>query len=517
MSTLSYAFAKVTTGFRLADIALKGIEMCFHRISRILLTRPSAFIIPTVKQQIALTLSKATVGSLTIIENGESMVFGNPDDGGPHICLTVLSEQFWVRLMLVQDLGFAEAYMAGEIAVDNLVNFIRFYIYNRAALDTASSSPLVSSLMYLASTRFGNSVLNTASNISAHYDLGNEMFEMFLDSSMTYSCAIWDGPGDTLEAAQLRKLDMLIDKAHLRPTDYVLDLGCGWGSLSMRAVQRTGCRVLGITLSTEQKEVAEQRIAKAGMSDRIKIMLIDYRNLNPAEHCFDRIISLEMVEHVGYEYLPVYFEQCHKLLHPQHGVMVLQASTMNEERYSEYRHTVDFINKHIFPGGHCPSVSALVAGATKGSNGMLMLESAANFPDHYARTLRVWRERFLSGYDKVLAMVAPKNPQLILQERELVCSADNSANNCDTDRPRISSDSSATKCGSDTADSITDTLDKTGSVGTRVTSYNDVFRRKWEYYFAYCEGAFATRTLGCTQLVFSRTYNECLSDASILV
>ncbi|KAJ1830373.1 hypothetical protein LPJ73_008285, partial [Coemansia sp. RSA 2703] len=325
----------------------------------VFLSKSWAFMIPNVRHQIAETLSAATVGSLTIVEDGHSSVFGNPDDGGPHVVLTVLSEQFWVRLMLVQDLGFAEAFMAGEISVSSLVDFIRFYIYNRATLDAASSSPVVSSLMYLASTRFGNSILNTASNISAHYDLGNEMFEMFLDSTMTYSCAIWDGPDDTLDAAQVRKLDMLIDKAHLRPTDYVLDLGCGWGSLAMRAVERTGCRVLGITLSTEQKEIAERRIAQAGMADRISIMLIDYRKLDPAEHCFDRIISLEMVEHVGYEYLPVYFEQCHRLLHPQHGVMVLQASTMNEERYSEYRHSVDFINKHIFPGGHCPSVSAL--------------------------------------------------------------------------------------------------------------------------------------------------------------
>ncbi|KAJ2850197.1 hypothetical protein J3B02_003698, partial [Coemansia erecta] len=343
----------------LKNAALATIETGIKRFGNTFRGKSCAFIVPTVKQQIADTLSSATVGSLTIVENGESLVFGNPSDGGPHVVLTVLSEQFWVRLMLVQDLGFAEAFMAGEISVSNLVDFIRFYIYNRATLDAASSSPVVSSLMYLASTRFGNSVLNTASNISAHYDLGNEMFEMFLDSTMTYSCAIWDGPGDTLEAAQLRKLDMLIDKAHLRPTDYVLDLGCGWGSLAMRAVERTGCRVLGITLSTEQKEVAERRIAQAGMSDNIEIMLIDYRKLDPAMYCFDRIISLEMVEHVGYEYLPVYFEQCHQLLHPQHGVMVLQASTMNEERYAEYRHSVDFINKHIFPGGHCPSVSAL--------------------------------------------------------------------------------------------------------------------------------------------------------------
>ncbi|KAJ2820763.1 hypothetical protein IWW50_004925 [Coemansia erecta] len=425
---------------------------------------------------------------MTIEEDGETITFGNPDDNGPHVHLTILSEQFWVRLMLVQDLGFAEAYMAGEVTVNNLVDFVRFYIYNRASLDAASSSPVVSSLMYLASTRFGNSILNTASNISAHYDLGNEMFEMFLDSTMTYSCAIWSGPEDTLEAAQIRKLDMLIDKACLKSTDYVLDLGCGWGSLSMRAVERTGCRVLGITLSTEQKDIAERRIAQAGLSERIEIMLIDYRKLDPAAYCFDKIISLEMVEHVGYEYLPVYFEQCHRLLHPQHGVMVLQASTMNEERYSEYRHSVDFINKHIFPGGHCPSVSALVAGATKGSRGMLMLESAANFPDHYARTLRVWRERFLCGFDKVLSTAAPKNAQLILQEQELTLSVN--ANNTKHSDKHIESEAE--------------------------TSYNDVFRRKWEYYFAYCEGAFATRTLGCTQLVFTRTYNEDLSNAELL-
>ncbi|KAJ2831752.1 hypothetical protein J3B01_005169, partial [Coemansia erecta] len=158
------------------------------------------------------------------------------------------------------------------------------------------------------------------------------------------------------------------------------------------------------------------------------------------------------------------------------------------ERYSEYRHSVDFINKHIFPGGHCPSVSALVAGATKGSRGMLMLESAANFPDHYARTLRVWRERFLCGFDKVLSTVAPKNAQLILQEQELA----------------------------GTGNAGNDKLSEKHPTSEPKTGYNDVFRRKWEYYFAYCEGAFATRTLGCTQMVFTRTYNEDLSNSDLL-
>ncbi|KAJ2162880.1 hypothetical protein GGF46_000263 [Coemansia sp. RSA 552] len=490
---------------------LGTIDLGISKARNALLGRSCAFLIPTVREQVFETLSLATVGSITIEEDGEKVTFGCSEGDGPHVHLGVLSEQFWVRLMLVQDLGFAEAYMAGEISVSSLVEFIRFYIYNREALDAASSSPLVRSLMYLANTRFGNSVLNSADNISAHYDLGNEMFEAFLDATMTYSCAVWDGPNDTLEAAQLRKLDMLIDKAHLRATDYVLDLGCGWGSLAMRAVERTGCRVLGITLSAEQKAVAEQRIAQAGLAEHIEIMLIDYRNLDPAVYCFDKIISLEMVEHVGSEYLDVYFEQCHRLLHPRHGVLVLQASTMNEERYAEYRHSVDFINKHIFPGGHCPSVSALVTGATKGSRGMLMLESAANFPDHYARTLRVWRERFLRGFDKVLATATPRNRQLIEQERTLTSNAQQCSPNRSLRRSSLSSALSDTPTEVDDGNCVS-----AGAKAAAGGGYTDVFRRKWEYYFAYCEGAFATRTLGCSQLVFTRTYNESLSNPTLL-
>ncbi|KAJ2853702.1 hypothetical protein GGI22_004765, partial [Coemansia erecta] len=163
-------------GFK--DMVLGSVDFGISRLGRVLRGRSSSYIIPMVREQLAQSLSAATIGSMTIEEKGGlEATFGRSDDSGPHVRLTVLSEQFWVRLLLVQDLGFAEAYMAGEVAVSSLVDFIRFYIYNRAVLDASSSSPIVSSLMYLASTRFGNSVLNTATNISAHYDLGNEMFE----------------------------------------------------------------------------------------------------------------------------------------------------------------------------------------------------------------------------------------------------------------------------------------------------------------------------------------------------
>ncbi|KAJ1737681.1 hypothetical protein LPJ72_000250 [Coemansia sp. Benny D160-2] len=509
-------FTSPTETFKEMMLASVGFGMT--KLGCVLRGRSTSLIIPLVREQLAQSLSGATMGSLTIKENGLETVFGQPGNSGPHVHLTVLDEQFWVRLMLVQDLGFAEAYMAGEVAVSSLVDFIRFYIYNRAVLDGSFSSPLVSSLMYLTNTRFINSVLNAASNISAHYDLGNEIFEMFLDSTMTYSCAVWKEPSDTLEKAQLRKLDMLIDKAHVCKDDYILDLGCGWGSLAMRAVERTGCRVLGITLSIEQKEAAERRIAQAGMSGHIEIMLVDYRNLDPTEYCFDKIISLEMVEHVGHEYLDVYFRQCSKLLNEHHGIMVLQASTMNEERYEQYRHTVDFINKYIFPGGHCPSVSALVAAATRGSNGFLMLESAANFPDHYARTLRAWRDRFLHGHDRIKYTAETKYIQSGMKECESALTTINGTA-VETETPWSSCESSASSITEfDSTTDVTEGESKSFACHDKpsIPQFDSVFRRKWEYYFAYCEGAFATRTLGCTQLVFTRTYNEKLSSKILL-
>ncbi|KAI8320539.1 cyclopropane-fatty-acyl-phospholipid synthase [Martensiomyces pterosporus] len=492
----------VAGGSRVLDVFIAAIESGLGALNRAFLHSSDSYLVPAVKQAMTKSLANASVGSLTIEENGESNTFGNTSDSsGPHVRLVVLSKQFWVRLVFAQDLGFAEAYMAGEILVSDLVDFVKFYVCNRSVLDTATSSPVVNTLIYLANTRFGNSVLNAASNISAHYDLGNEMFEMFLDPTMCYSSALWKHPNETLEQAQLNKLDMLIDKAHLKSTDYVLDIGCGWGALCMRAVGRTGCRMVGITLSAEQKELAEHRISQAGMSDRITVLLADYRDLDPAEYCFDKIISVEMVEHVGHEYYPTYFAQCDQLLHPNHGVLVVVSIVINEERYEDYRYSVDFIKKHIFPGGHLPSTATLVAAAAKGSKGRLMLEGAANFPDHYARTLRIWRERFLQGYDKVLADATPKNRQLIAQVRDL-------------DRP--DSSNLVSGAGSGTEQSGDAFLSKTGLSTMSECGYNSIFKRKWEYYFAYCEAAFATRAIGVTQLVFTRAYNRELTDPRVV-
>lgn len=248
---------------------------------------------------------------------------------------------------------------------------------------------------------------NALLNISAHYDISNEMFAAFLSDDLTYSCPIWTSKSilgdkvETLEDAQLRKLDRFIDNAKIKPTDHVLEIGTGWGSFAIRAVQRTGCRITSLTLSREQKELAEGRIADHGLTENIEILLCDYRALPmPREGPYDKVVSIEMLEAVGREFLNTYFECIHKLLKPQGGIAVFQCITMPEERYEAYSRGEDFIRKYIFPGGHLPTVSQLVRSIEGGSGGLLVVDSIENIGPHYAKTLRIWKENFMTNFEK---------------------------------------------------------------------------------------------------------------------
>ncbi|KAJ1983025.1 hypothetical protein H4R33_004923 [Dimargaris cristalligena] len=406
-------------------------------------------------------LAKILVGQLEIVTDEGIHSFGSPSSNLKPVKIRVLSDTFWVRLVLRSDLGFSEAYMKREIEVSDLVGFIKLFLNNRESLSDGSNQYAIvfNSLDVLMHSRLANTINNAVNNISAHYDLGNDMFAEFLDPTMTYSSAIWRNPEDSLEMAQINKLTMVIEKARIVEGDHVLEIGTGWGSLAILAVQRTGCRVTSLTLSSEQKQLAEERVAKAGFSGRITVLLCDYRNLSPTEHQFDKIVSIEMIEAVGADFMPTYFNCCHQLLHPHHGVFVLQGITMPESRYPRYRKGVDFIRKYIFPGGECPTVTSLVEAAQVGSDGgHLVLDHLENFPLDYARTLREWRHRFLQNYDSQIASHSPLNDQ-----------------------------------------------------GAPI--YDGEFKRKWEYYFAYCEGAYATRTLGLVQMVFTRMANARLLDS----
>jgi cyclopropane-fatty-acyl-phospholipid synthase len=222
------------------------------------------------------------------------------------------------------------------------------FLVNRANLDDATTwaSSLFSGINFLMNSRFVNSVSNAINNISAHYDISNDMFASFLSHDMTYSCAIFESADDTLETAQYRKLDRVIRQARIQPDDHVLEIGSGWGSFAIRAVQRTGCRVTTLTLSIEQKVLADQRIHAVGLQDRIKVVLCDYRNHVPAKP-YDKVVSIEMIEAVGKEFLDTYFAKVDEVLKKEGGIAVFQAITMPETRYERYCHEVDFIRKWV--------------------------------------------------------------------------------------------------------------------------------------------------------------------------
>ena len=231
-------------------------------------------------------------------------------------------------------------------------------------------------------------VENSRKNIEEHYDAGNDMYKAFLDETMTYSCGI-HAPGRSLRDAQIAKIDALISRAGIVKDDRVLEIGCGWGAFAIRAVQTTGRTVVGLTLSKEQLEEANRRVEEAGLRDRITLLFCDYRQC-PGAGTYDRVVSCEMIEAVGHEYLESYFQTIGKMLRSG-GRACIQAITMPDERYDEYCRSSDFIREHIFPGGHLPSIGAMVQ-AAQGTG--LALVDVEDIGPHYAVTLREWRRRW---------------------------------------------------------------------------------------------------------------------------
>ncbi|KAL8997198.1 MAG: hypothetical protein Q9169_003464 [Polycauliona sp. 2 TL-2023] len=405
-------------------------------------------------------LGRVEIGHILIIDHdGSETVCGErwPKAGLPKTELKVLKDAFWVRLLLFADMGLAESFMLGEVECSDLVDFFKIFILNRAHLanGTTLTSSLASTITSLA--RNTNTLANSRLNVSAHYDISNEMFAAFLSDDMTYSCPIWLPITDpksvfqTLEDAQLLKLHYFIKAAKIKSSDHVLEIGTGWGSFAIAAVRATGCQVTSLTLSREQKELAEERIAAAGFQDHIEVLLCDYRALpKPEEGLYDKVVSIEMLEAVGKEYLDTYFECVHKLLKSDGGIAVFQCITMPETRYEAYAKGEDFIRKYIFPGGHLPTVSQLVASIDRGSKGTLVVDSILNIGGHYAKTLRLWRESFERNFeDKIRPALLREHKNMAKRDVEL-------------------------------------------------------FRRKWQYYFTYCEAGFNTKTLGDVILTVGR-------------
>ncbi len=334
---------------------------------------------------------------LLTLPDGTARRFGR-DDARP-VRIVARSWRPFRSLLRAGDLGAAEAYLDGEWTADDLPGLVRLFARNADLLDRETwVTRLASAADRLLHARNRNSRAGSRRNVRAHYDLGNDLYETFLDPSMTYSCALFETGKETLEEAQEKKLRRIAEKARIRPGDHVLEIGCGWGSFALLAAREYGARVTGITLSTEQAARARERVSREGLEDRVEIRLVDYRDLPAEGRTYDRVVSIEMLEAVGEEFLPGYFEVVDRLLAPD-GLAVIQSITVPDDRYARYRRRPDFIQKHVFPGSHCPSVGAIVSAVSARSR--LLVHHLEDVGAHYAETLRRWREAFLANLPRV--------------------------------------------------------------------------------------------------------------------
>jgi cyclopropane-fatty-acyl-phospholipid synthase len=290
--------------------------------------------------------------------------------------------------------------MDGGWECDDLASLIRILVINRDALARldGANTLLTQCRDMLAHLTRRNSRRGSRRNIEAHYDLSNAFFETFLDQRMMYSAAVFEAPGMSLEAASIAKLERLCRKLELDPGDHLLEIGSGWGGLAVHAAAHFGCRVTTVTISPAQQQAAQARVQAAGLEDRVSVLLSDYRDVRGS---YDKLVSVEMVEAVGHDYLDGYFRVLDRLLKPG-GLLALQAITIEDRRYREAVRSVDFIKKHIFPGSFIPSVSRLVASAARHTDTVLV-----NLEDiglDYAATLREWRRRFEARREDILAL-----------------------------------------------------------------------------------------------------------------
>ncbi len=365
---------------------------------------PTGATAPTASQRRSLAtigevFSRIADGGVTLhLPDGRSRRFG-PLDAELDAELTVHDWEFFPRLLHGASVGLGESYVDGQWSCPDLVTLLRVLIANRDVLRPVSVGAFAQVIgdRALHAVR-GNRRGQATRNIAAHYDLSNALYERFLDETMTYSSAVFPSPEATLAEAQREKYRRLASRARIAADDHVLEIGCGWGGFAEYAAGELGCRVTGVTLSTEQADYARDRMRRRGLDDRVEIVVIDYRDVAGS---YDRVVSIEMLEAVGHRYLPTFFAAVDRLL-ADDGLAALQVITIPEQRYTNYRLRPDFIQRHVFPGGHLPSLEAMTRAMRRGSQ--LVVEDVENIAPHYAETLRRWRGRFLANADEVRAL-----------------------------------------------------------------------------------------------------------------
>ena len=346
-------------------------------------------------------LEHLEAGQNIIREHDQQVAFGQLTREFPmSVQLRVYSPKFYSDVAFGGSIGAGEAYIQGYWSCDELGDLLRMLIRDRGVLENVDSglAKLGAPLQKLFHVLHRNTRSGSRKNIAAHYDLGNDFYQLWLDPKMMYSSAWFDSPSQSLEDAATAKLDRICRKLNLSADDSVIEIGTGWGGFAIHAASNYGCHVTTTTISREQYDYAREAIRDAGLQDRITLLLQDYRDLGGS---YDKLVSIEMIEAVGHEYHDAYFEKCCELLKPD-GQMLLQAITIADQRYEKYKKGVDFIKRYIFPGGCLTSVTDMARVLTSRTD--MRVIHLEDIGPHYATTLRHWHDRFLERIDEVRAL-----------------------------------------------------------------------------------------------------------------
>lgn len=398
------------------------------------------------------SLTAMPQGRLSLTLPDGSSLNNRSTSNGIDANIGIKSNAFFDRCIKYGAIGFAESYIAGEWSTSNLTEVIEWFIANAddsTVLEGSKNQNSFLNLLHIINKYTHwlrpNTISKAKENIHEHYDLGNEFFSLFLDQTMTYSSAIFANASQSLQDAQINKYETICKKLLLNKNDHILEIGCGWGGFACFAAKKYGVKITGITISQEQFEYAKARIAAENLSEQVEILLKDFRLM---EGKFDKIVSIEMVEALGDAQVDPFFKACSILL-KKDGLVAIQMISSSDSRYEQLKNSVDFIQKHIFPGSLLLSLERVIRSTSTTSD--LQLDSVSDYAESYAKTLRMWRDNFLAA------------------------------------EPEI-----------------------------RKLGFGDEFIRKWNYYFCYCEAAFATRQIGLLQVVLTRPNNKLLAQARAL-
>ena len=366
--------------------------------------------LPSVKSWRSTALAKRLVfklfnqlrhGELVIQDGDTTHRFGGGDVSiAPSATVVIHEQRAYSRILTGGTMGAAEAYIDGDWSTEQLTDVTRVFSANIPILEAMKHKQnwFIKAGVKLAHAARKNSVSGSRENIAAHYDLGNEFFSLFLDPSLMYSSAVYPKGSDNLAEASQHKLKLICEDLELKPTDHLVEIGTGWGGMAIYAAENYGCNVTTTTISKEQLDYARAEVERRGLQDKVTLLFEDYRNLSGQ---FDKLVSIEMIEAVGHEYFDTYFGRVSSLLKPN-GKAVIQAITINEQRYEDYRKSVDFIKRYIFPGGCLPSLN-IISGALTRTTDMQIID-LRDIAIDYAKTLKHWHEAFMAELDAVKSL-----------------------------------------------------------------------------------------------------------------